>query len=83
MRQGCRTKVMKTLEGYGSRIQYSVFECDLRPADLEQLKRRLRGLVHPEDDDIRVYPLCESCLRKVTTLGKARLHRHAEYVVTG
>lgn len=78
-----RTKVMKTLAGYGARIQYSVFECDLRPADLEELKRRLRALVNPDTDDIRIYPLCESCLRKVTTLGQARLHRHAPYIVTG
>ena len=24
-----RNKIVKTLEGYGRRVQYSVFECDL------------------------------------------------------
>lgn len=76
-----RTKVMKTLEGYGQRVQYSVFECEVRPADLERLKERLRTLVDGKQDDIRFYPLCESCLRKVTLLGKAELHRQQDYMV--
>lgn len=76
-----RTKVMKTLEGYGHRAQYSVFECELRPADLDRLKTRLRDLIDDQEDDVRFYPLCESCLGKVTLLGKAALHRQQAYVV--
>ena len=70
-----RTKVMKTLEGYGHRVQYSVFECELRPADLEKLKARLKTLIQPEEDDIRFYDLCESCQGKVTMLGRAKMYR--------
>ena len=33
-----RLKVMKALEDYGTRVQYSVFECWLRPQDLKSLK---------------------------------------------
>mgnify|MGYP000644209489 CR=1 FL=1 len=76
-----RLQVMKTLEGFGQRVQYSVFECEVRPADLERLKERLRTLVDKKQDDIRFYPLCESCLRKVTLLGKAELHRQQDYMV--
>lgn len=76
-----RTKVMKTLSGYGRRVQYSVFECELRPADLDELKARLRRLIAADLDDVRFYPLCEACLGKVTMLGKAELHRHATYSV--
>jgi CRISPR-associated protein Cas2 len=78
-----RTKLMKTLEGYGSRVQYSVFECDLRPADLEELQARVRQLIRREEDDVRFYPLCDSCVRKVLMLGKARAHRHVDYIVDG
>jgi CRISPR-associated protein Cas2 len=74
-----RTRIMKTLEGYGSHVQYSVFECELRPADLERLLNRLRTLIQAESDDIRCYPLCENCLAKVVTLGRARLHRQDRY----
>jgi CRISPR-associated protein Cas2 len=76
-----RLKVMKTLEGYGRRVQYSVFECELRPADLERLRRRLEGLIQAEEDDVRFYPLCESCLGKVITLGRAQTHRHQTHVI--
>lgn len=76
-----RTKVMKTLAGYGRRVQYSVFECEVRPADLARLQERLRQLIHEEQDDVRFYPLCDRCLERVTTLGKAQLCRHAPYRV--
>ncbi len=76
-----RTKVMNLLYGYGMRVQYSVFECELRPADLEQLKQRMRRLIQKETDDVRFYPLCQTCLGKATVMGKAKLHRHAPYVM--
>ncbi|GEM_PF-121842 len=76
-----RTKVMKTLEGYGRRVQYSVFECELRPADLDKLKARLGALIQKEEDDIRFYDLCENCQGKVTTLGRAQMHRQAPYEI--
>jgi len=76
-----RTKVMKTLAGYGQRAQYSVFECELRPADLDRLKARLRDLIDEQQDDVRFYQLCDNCLGKVTLLGKAELHRQQAYVV--
>lgn len=71
-----RTKVMKILSGYGQRVQYSVFECEIRPVDFRQLQQRLRQLTVSEQDDIRFYPLCDSCLKKVIALGKAKTHRH-------
>jgi len=71
-----RTKVMKILSGYGQRVQYSVFECEVRPVDFRQLQQRLRQVVVGEEDDIRFYPLCENCLKKVIALGRAETHRH-------
>jgi CRISPR-associated protein Cas2 len=40
-----RRKVAKIMEGYGYRVQYSVFECELEPKKLSQLIRRLSPLV--------------------------------------
>lgn len=76
-----RTKVMKLLYGYGERVQYSVFECELRPADLEELKQRMRRLIQKDEDDVRFYPLCQRCLEKASALGKAKLHRQRPFVV--
>ncbi len=76
-----RTKVMKTLAGYGQRAQFSVFECELRPVDLERLEGKLRRLIQKESDDIRIYLLCETCLGKIRTLGRAEIHRHVGFRV--
>jgi CRISPR-associated protein Cas2 len=72
---------MKTLAGFGHRVQYSVFECELRPADLTKLKARLKGLIEPQEDDIRFYDLCETCQGKVTMLGRAKMFREQTSVV--
>jgi len=76
-----RKKVMKTLAGYGRWVQYSVFECELRPADVEKMVQRLRKMIRVELDDVRVYPLCENCLDKTVMLGKAVLHRYESFGV--
>lgn len=76
-----RKKIMKALAGYGHWAQYSVFECDLRPGDLARLLARLRSLMRPETDDIRVYPLCETCLHKAVMLGTAQVHRHRSFEI--
>ena len=36
-----RNKVAKTLEGFGKRVQYSVFECDLTEKRYEELYEKL------------------------------------------
>lgn len=68
-----RRKVMKTMEGYGQRVQYSVFECRLGARDVARLRARLRKLILEEEDDIRFYLLCEQCVQRVQTLGRATL----------
>ncbi|MGI0493611.1 CRISPR-associated endonuclease Cas2 [Alkalinema pantanalense CENA528] len=52
-----RRKVAALLEGYGVRVQYSVFECMLPVGKFEELKRRLRGRVRVEEDSVRFYPM--------------------------
>lgn len=76
-----RTKVMKIIEGYGRRAQYSVFECELQPTDLRQLQERLRDVIDDQEDDVRFYPLCQECLDKAHVLGKAVIHRRRKYEV--
>ena len=57
-----RTKVMQTLLDFGRRVQYSVFECDLKAKDLDRLLKKLGRLVDKTEDSVRFYFLCESCL---------------------
>jgi len=78
-----RLKVMKTLEGFGERVQYSVFECRLKRQDLQRLKKRLKGLIQVEEDDVRFYLLCEQCVPRIIPLGKAKVTPEVQYLVVG
>lgn len=64
-----RTKMMQTLLDFGRRVQYSVFECDLKGKDMDRLLKKLGRLVNQEEDSVRFYFLCESCLPKALVMG--------------
>lgn len=64
-----RTRVCHLLKDYGQRVQYSVFECQLRPKDFKRLRERLRPLLDLAEDDVRFYRLCEVCLPKAKIWG--------------
>ncbi|MCI0396612.1 MAG: CRISPR-associated endonuclease Cas2 [Chloroflexi bacterium] len=66
-----RTKIAKIMEGYGYRVQYSVFECDLDDEKLKELWKRLKPLVSTKEwESVRFYPLYSECAEKVRVLGK-------------
>lgn len=56
-----RTRVAKHLEGFGERVQLSVFECRLDESELEQLRANVQALTDRREDRIRWYPLCHGC----------------------
>ena len=57
-------RAAKHLEGYGTRIQYSVFRCRLRPRELERMQWELTEILKPEDD-LLIIGLCGECARRV------------------
>jgi CRISPR-associated protein Cas2 len=67
-----RTKVMKTLEGYGTRVQYSVFECRLKPREIDEMRRKLKKLISDKEDSIRLYFISADDVRRIERLGDAR-----------
>jgi len=62
-----RNKVGKILEGFGTRVQKSVFECDLQPKHLQKLRQKLIKVLRDEDS-VRYYHLCVECLPKVEVI---------------
>lgn len=66
-----RRKVAKIMEGYGYRVQYSVFECDLEAEQVRTLQRRLRPYISKRaGDSARFYPLCAECRKRVAVMGQ-------------
>lgn len=52
-------RVAKVCEGAGQRVQKSVFECQVSPAQFEELERRLLAVVNLDSDRLRLYRLAE------------------------
>jgi CRISPR-associated protein Cas2 len=50
-------KVAKACQNYGIRVQLSVFECEVDPAQWAILRASLVGLIDPATDSLRVYYL--------------------------
>lgn len=48
-------RVAKLCEGYGVRVQYSVFECRLSRTALAQLVRSLKDEIDPGVDSVHIY----------------------------
>ena len=66
-----RLKVMKTLEGFGTRVQYSVFECNLKPKEIDDLRRKLKKLI-VEEDSLRIYFLGAEDVKRIERMGDTR-----------
>lgn len=54
---------------YGQRVQYSVFEIEVDPAQWTRLKARLEGLIKLEKDSLRYYYLGSNWKRRVEHVG--------------
>ncbi|MCS5692617.1 CRISPR-associated endonuclease Cas2 [Cyanobium sp. FGCU-6] len=52
-----RRKLAKLLEGHGLRVQWSVFECELREDQLQRLRLRLSRMIVSEQDSVRFWPV--------------------------
>lgn len=64
-----RSKVAHLLEGYGLRVQKSVFEAVLTPDQHQMLQKKLSRYLKPEEDQVRFYPMSPRYRQKVMIFG--------------
>jgi CRISPR-associated protein Cas2 len=65
-----RTKVARALTDYGTRVQYSVFECRVdEDRRLDEMLARVGQLIDKETDRLRVYRLCGPCEDRILVEG--------------
>ena len=62
-------RVAKTCQDYGQRVQYSVFECIVDPAQWTALRNRLIEEIDPEKDSLRFYYLGSNWKNRVEHVG--------------
>ena len=65
-------RVAKVCQGYGQRVQKSVFECQVDLAQYEELERSLVAEINEEEDNLRLYRLTEPVDQRVKQFGKFR-----------
>lgn len=78
-----RTAVLKLLRGYGAHVQFSVFECDLAPPQVERLRVELRDLIDLNTDSVRLYPLDAAAVRQILVIGIGRVTVEPGYYHVG
>ena len=79
-----RNKIAKTLEDFGRRVQYSVFECNLDEAKYRELHARLALLMTDvEEGSIREYQICQTCEKRTVVIGveKRTVSQEDVYVI--
>lgn len=56
-REKARRKLVRLLEGYGARVQFSVFEVALTDADFAKLITKVKSILNLSLDRFAMYPL--------------------------
>ena len=74
-----RTKVMKFLLGYGARVQYSVYECDLTAAQFTKIQIELARLIDLQTDSVRCYQLDAAAIKQIAIIGVGQVMRLPPY----
>jgi CRISPR-associated protein Cas2 len=62
-------RVARICKNYGQRVQYSVFECILDPAQWTRLRKRLEDTIEPSEDSLRFYFLGANWQKRVEHIG--------------
>lgn len=60
-----RSRIVKVIEKFGVRVNYSVFECMLTEVQLHKLQDKIEKLMVPSEDRVIYYPLCLDCYSKI------------------
>ena len=73
-------RVASLCEDFGTRIEKSVFECDLDDDQFDRFWEKLAKMVDSDEDAVFDYPIGLLDSSRVRTLGKARRPRREAYI---
>ena len=62
-------RVARACQDFGQRVQFSVFECDVDPAQWVSLRARLIDEIDIETDSLRFYRLGSDAQRRIEHIG--------------
>jgi len=64
-----RTKLAKQLCNFGTRVQFSVFECALNKDQYNEMIKKILKLIDKKKDSVRIYQLCQNCEAGIVSYG--------------
>ncbi|MBI5465978.1 MAG: CRISPR-associated endonuclease Cas2 [Candidatus Kerfeldbacteria bacterium] len=79
-----RNRLVKILEWFGERVQYSLFECELTEAGEMELRARLKAgsFLNGDKGAVFIYPLERGSVSKIERYGKATFIDNTAVIVT-
>lgn len=76
-----RNTVAKILLDFGTRIQYSLFECNTDKRAYVRLQGRIQDSINPQEDTVTFYHLCQSCENRIERIGVKKGLDKIAYIV--
>jgi CRISPR-associated protein Cas2 len=76
-----RVKLATFLEGYGRRVQESVFECFLSLDEMGQLYEKVCGRVKLPEDNVRFYWVPVDAVARTLTIGSAAPEQPPDFYI--
>lgn len=67
-------RVARACRDYGQRVQYSVFECEVDPAQWVSLKARLIGEIDKDKDSLRFYRMGTNWRSRIEHVGAKKAY---------
>ena len=64
-----RRRVEKILKGFGQRVNFSVFECEMTQVEFERVGREIVSIINRRTDAVLYYPLCNACRSRRSRAG--------------
>lgn len=74
-----RTRVYRILEKYGAWKQYSVFELEIDEVQRVEMEDEIKAQIDA-GDRVRIYQLCERCVKNIKDLGEKSPERKSNVV---
>ncbi|SMO71246.1 CRISPR-associated protein Cas2 [Balnearium lithotrophicum] len=65
-----RNKLVKLLNEHGKRVQYSCFEIEIYPQNLELLIFDIKKIINSETDRVYIFPISKGVYQFIKKIGK-------------
>ena len=65
-----RNRLANFLRDFGIRINYSVFECEIKKSDFHLFKKEVEKIINRKEDVVAFYRLCKRCRTRKCTSGQ-------------